>query len=100
MNRRMIWLSIAIVASLSANAAYAQINRIKTHTRVFNDFSTTTLVTTNGNSVNLGPVLSSASTAESVWTNDGIGGNFANRHLFTLSSDNGATDHFFSINDS
>jgi hypothetical protein len=100
MNRQMIWPAIAIIASLSTNAAYAQINGIKTHTRVFNDFTTTTLVTTNGNSVNQGPVLSSASTNETVWTDDGIGGTFANRHLFTLSSDNGATDHFFNINDS
>jgi hypothetical protein len=96
----MIWLSIAVTASLSANAVYAQINGIVTHTRVFNDFTTTTLVPTNTNSVNLGPVLSAAGTVETNWTNDGIGGNFANRHVFTLSSDNGATDHFFSINDS
>jgi|SRR4051794_38706684 hypothetical protein len=100
MNKRMIWLSIAIIASLSTNAAYAQINGLKTHTRVFNDFTTTTLVTNNGNSVNQGPVLSSASTNETNWSDDNIGGSFANRHLFTFSSDNGATDHFFSINDS
>jgi len=96
----MVWLSVAIIASLSANAAQAQVNGIKSHLRNFNDFSTTNLVATNGNSVNLGPVLSSASTNESAWTNDGVGGNFANRHLFTLSGDSGATDKFFSINDS
>ena len=100
MNRRMIWLSMALTASISTNAAYAQINGINAHLRVFNDFSTTTLVPNNGNTVNQGPVLSAAGTNETNWTNDGIGGNFANRHLFTLSSNGGANDHFFSINDS
>jgi hypothetical protein len=100
MNRRMIWLSVAITVSLSINTAYAQINGIKTHTRVFNDFSTTNLIVTNTNSVNQGPVLSAAGTNETQWADDGQGGTFANRHVFTLSSDGGATDHFFSINDS
>ena len=100
MLRRTIWLSVALAASLSAGAVHAQINGIVTHTRVFNDFSTTNLVTANGNSVNLGPVLSTVSTAETLWTNDNTGGNFSNLHVFTLSSDNGATDHLFTINDS
>jgi hypothetical protein len=96
----MVWFSIALASTLSTNVAFAQINGIKTHTRVFNDFTTTNLVVTNTNSVNQGPVLSAAGTNETQWTNDNIGGNFANRHLFTLSSNGGATDHFFSINDS
>ena len=100
MNRRMIWLSVAIIASLSTSGAYAQVNGIKTHTRVFNDFMNTALVVTNGNTVNQGPVLSTAGTVESGWEEDGQGGSFANRHLFTLSGDGGTTDKSFSINDS
>ena len=100
MIRKNFWLAVVLTAGLPVSAALAQINGIKTNARVFNDFTTTTLAIVNNNSVNAGPVASSASVDESVYTNDGIGGNFANRHDLTFSSDGGATNHSFSINDS
>jgi hypothetical protein len=72
------------------------INGIKTNARFFNDFSTTTLVTTNTNNV----VSGSASATETNWTDDGMGGSFANRHDFTLSADGGATNALFNIKSS
>jgi hypothetical protein len=95
---------LACLAALTLPAmAMAQpgpaINGIKSNLRTFNDFTTTTLAPTNGNSVNLG-LPSSASVAESAFADDGIGGNFANRHDFTLSANGGAANAVFSINDS
>lgn len=94
------WLAILCAGAVCVSSTQAQINGIKSNLRFFNDFSTTTLVPTNGNSVNQGPVLSSASIRETLWADDGMGGSFANRHDFTLSSDGGATNHTFGIDDS
>ncbi len=99
MRMRFGWLSCAALCAFTAGTVQAQIDGLVTHERVFNDFTTTTLVTTNGNSVNQGPT-SLATIAESVYTEDGVGGSFANRHDFILSSDGGATDHVFDISDS
>lgn len=95
---------LACLAALALPAAaWAQpgpaINGIKSNTRIFNDFTTTTLVPVNGNSVNLG-LASAVTVNESAFADDGLGGNFANRHDFTLSADGGATNAAFSINDS
>jgi MYXO-CTERM domain-containing protein len=67
--------------------------------RATNDFSTTTLVTTNGNSVNLGPALSTVTINETNWSDDMMGGTFANRHDVTLSPDGGVSNQLFSIDD-
>ncbi|HYO24843.1 MAG TPA: hypothetical protein VEQ85_07830, partial [Lacipirellulaceae bacterium] len=47
------------------------INGIRSNLRVFNDFTTTTLVAANTNSVNLG-ALSTASVSETGYTDDGL----------------------------
>jgi hypothetical protein len=75
------------------------INSVKTNARFFNDFSTTTLGIVNPGTVNLG-LPSTITVAESGFTDDGMGGNFANRHDFTLSANGGANNATFSINDS
>ncbi|MEX0610708.1 MAG: hypothetical protein WD738_14795 [Pirellulales bacterium] len=100
MSIRIGWLALLGVCAVGANAVQAQIDGINDNPRVFNDFSTTTLVYVNGNSVNQGPILSSVLIDETAWTDDGMGGSFANRHDFTLSSDGGATSHTFGIDDS
>lgn len=99
--KRMLVLSAAIAASLCSQIALAgpAINGLKLSPRVFNDFTTTNLVTTNGNSVNLG-APSTVTINESGFVNDGIGGNFANRHDVTLSPDLGVSNQLFSIDDS
>jgi len=91
-------LILALVSSTQAAVPPPgpPINGIKTNARVFNDFSTTTLTIVNGNSVNLG-APSSVAIDETAWTDDGIGGNFANRHDFALSGDAGATNQVFNI---
>lgn len=99
MKRSKVWLAVGL-AALGVSTAQAQINGIKQNPRVFNDFSTSALVMVDTDSVNQGPVLSSASIDETLYTDDGMGGNFANRHDFTLSHTGGATDALFSIDDS
>jgi MYXO-CTERM domain-containing protein len=98
---RKIFCSCAALVALQA-VAMAQpgpaINGLKLTPRVFNDFSTTTLVTTNGNSVNQG-ALSTVTINESLWADDGMGGTFANRHDVHLSPDAGASNQLFSIDD-
>ena len=91
-------LILALVSSTQAAVPPPgpPINGIKTNARVFNDFSTTTLTIVNGNSVNLG-APSSVAIDETAWTDDGTGGNFANRHDFALSGDAGATNQVFNI---
>lgn len=96
MRNRNVWFACLALGVLSVSTAQAQIDGIVTHARVFDDFTTTNLVINNSNSVNLGSV----SIDETAWTDDMLGGNFANRHEFTFSSDGGLTDHLFSINDS
>jgi hypothetical protein len=99
MERSKVWLAVGI-AALGVNTAHAQINGIKQNPRVFNDFTTSALVMTDTDSVNQGPVLSSASIRETLFVDDGMGGNFTNRHDFLLSHDGGSTGALFSIDDS
>ena len=91
-------LILALVSSTQAAVPPPgpPINGIKTNARLFNDFSTTTLTIVNGNSVNLG-APSSVTIDESLFTDDGVGGNFANRHDLTLSGDAGVTNQVFNI---
>jgi hypothetical protein len=100
MNRRTIWFTAAIIATFFATTGYAQVNGIKTNARVFNDFSTTNLTIVNSNSVNGGPGVSQVTLNETNWTDDGIGGNFANRHDFDFSTNNGASNATFGIDSS
>jgi hypothetical protein len=100
MIRRNLWLAAVAVGTLSVTTAHAQINGLKTNVRVLNDFSTSILTPVNNNSVNAGPGLSLASIDDRVMVDDSIPGSFANRHDFTFSSDGGATNHVFTINDS
>lgn len=99
--KRLFVSSAALAALLVAGVAQAgpAINGLKLSTRVFNDFTTTTLATTNGNSVNAG-AASTVTISESGFVNDGVGGNFANRHDVTLSPDLGASNQLFDIDDS
>lgn len=82
----------ALVGCLPAVAGAQAINGINLQTRVFNDFTTSTLATTNTNA-NPGTVT----ITESNYTNDGVGGNFANRHDAMFSTDHGATTASFDI---
>lgn len=89
-------LIAAALALLPAAAASAQaINSFNATERVFNDFTTTTLTTTDPGT-NPGTYIFS----ETGFTNDGVGGNFANRHDVRASSDGGATNRFFSTGES
>jgi hypothetical protein len=99
--RVALFLSLAAVAFPAVAMAQPgpAINSVKTNARFFNDFSTTTLAIVNPGTVNLG-LPSTITVAESGFTDDGIGGSFANRHDFTLSADGGANNAAFSINDS
>lgn len=82
-----IILGCAVLAALPAVSASAQtINGIKLNERVFNDFTTTTLLTTNTNT-NPGTVTID----ERGYVDDMMGGNFANRHDVLLSADMGAS---------
>lgn len=99
--KRLLSGSAALAALLVAGVAQAgpAINGLRLTPRVSNDFTTTTLVTTNGNSVNLG-APSTVTISETDFTNDGVGGNFANRHDVTLSPDLGVSNQLFDIDDS
>jgi hypothetical protein len=88
---KKIAMMLAITV-LPASAAMAQVNGWKTNARVFNDFSTTTLNITNPNT-NPGTVIIN----ESNFSDDGIGGSFANRHDVLASKDAGATAFSFPI---
>lgn len=80
------------IAVLPASAAMAQVNGWKTNARVFNDFTTSTLNITNPNT-NPGTIVID----DRNFTDDGVGGNFANRHDVMASKDNGATAFSFPI---
>jgi hypothetical protein len=99
--RRTYFLFAAMAASLLCGTAKAgpAINGLRLTERVFNDFTTTTLLTSNGNSVNLG-APSTVTISETGFVDDGVGGNFANRHDVTLSPDLGVSNQLFSIDDS
>jgi MYXO-CTERM domain-containing protein len=98
--KRMFFSCAAFVALQSVVLAQPgpAINGLRLTTRVTDHFSTTTLVTTNGNSVNLG-APSTVTINETLFTDDGIAGTFANRHDVTLSPDAGASNQLFDIDD-
>lgn len=85
-------LCVAVVAAPAFATSAADVNGVKINERVFNDFTTTTLVTTNN-------YPTSVEFDESGYVDDGIGGNWANRHDALLSTDGGATAAVFSIDD-
>ena len=84
--------ALAAIALLPASAM-AQVNGWTSHPRVFNDFSTSTLTITNSNT-NPGTVVID----DRNLTDDGQGGNFANRHDVCASTNGGGSDAVFSIN--
>ena len=90
-------ISITAVSfiALSAGSAFASpstINAVYEQTRIYNDFTTSTLNVTNNyaTSVNL---------QESDYTDDGVGGNFANKHAFWFSDDGGVTPFDYNYGD-
>jgi hypothetical protein len=85
---------IAFAASVLMPAAThgAVVNSLMENPRVFNDFSTSTLVITNN-------YPSQAIIDDRNFVDDGMGGSFANRHDLLLSEDGGATAVIFNIND-
>lgn len=95
MKRKTLWTTL-ILLCLAAPAA-AQINGLHENPRFFNDFPGSTLTITNGNSVNLGAGVSEVNIHDTDFTPPG---GFANRHDVLLSSDGGASNHVFDIDDS
>ncbi|CAN5522400.1 hypothetical protein BH09PLA1_BH09PLA1_35090 [soil metagenome] len=77
--------ALAAITLLPASAM-AQFNGWKTNARVFNDFTTSTLTISNSNT-NPGTVVID----DRGFVDDGIGGNFANRHDVMASTNGGAT---------
>lgn len=84
-------MTLLPIAAASAQA----INGFNATPRVFNDFTTTTLTVTDPGT-NPGTYVFN----ESGFVNDGLGGNFANRHDVRASSDGGVTDRTFSTGES
>ena len=82
--------AITLVASAGALARPA-VNGALINTRVFNDDANSVVTTSN-----LYPA--SITIGDSVLDGDGVGGEFANRHNFRLSSDGGATETVFNNN--
>ncbi len=85
-------LSTAITLAAVSSPALAQINGLFENPRVFNDFSTSLLTITNSNSIPGNVTIDDRRLVD-----DGMGGNFANRHDILLSSDNGASANVFAI---
>jgi hypothetical protein len=81
--------AIALVAA--AGALARPINGAVVNTRIFNDDSNSTVTATN-----LYPA--SITIRDDHLDGDGVGGEFANRHNFRLSSDGGATEAAFANN--
>ena len=81
-------LTLLPVAAASAQA----IDSFNATPRVFNDFTTSNLAVTDPGT-NPGTYVFN----ESGFVNDGVGGNFANRHDVRASSDGGVTNRTFSI---
>lgn len=89
--RRSVILGAAAVLGLAGSALAQNTHRLVL--RDFNDFTTTTLTATPA-----GPVLgnpTSVTINETGYVNDGVGGNFANKHSIFFSSDGGATNRIF-----
>ncbi|QDU70685.1 PEP-CTERM sorting domain-containing protein [Mucisphaera calidilacus] len=83
-------LALAITAPLYASAELT--DGVAISERFFNDFSTTTLTTTDNF-----PAIVAFN--ESGYADDGIGGNWANRHDAMISMDGGATATLLNLND-
>ncbi|MBN1854423.1 MAG: hypothetical protein JW829_16955 [Pirellulales bacterium] len=96
MKHILFCFTMGLVVALSAVPAFAtdanDVNGVKINERVFNDFTTTTLVTTNN-------YPASVEFNETNYTDDGIGGSWANRHDAILSIDSGLSEAVFSIDD-
>lgn len=90
---RVVFACALVVFALTTAVSAQQINGMTSHPRVFNDFSTSTLVITNSNSI-----PGTASIDDRNLTDDGMGGNFANRHDICMSTDGGATSQHIDIN--
>jgi hypothetical protein len=80
---------------LPAASAMAQIDSMISDPYVFSDFPNTTLAMVHAGNPSTG--LATASITESIYVDDGVGGNFTNRHVIDLSADGGATSHAFGI---
>ncbi len=92
--RHTACLSACAVLAL-AGAAFANpanVNGVNEVTRIFNDFSTSTLTVANNYPASL-------QVTETDFTDDGMGGNFANKHNFYFSTDGGATSLDFDYGD-
>jgi hypothetical protein len=85
-------VSAVVLFAGSAIASPSTINGVVEATRIFNDFTTTSLTVTNN-------YPSSVRLEESGYADDGVGGNFANKHAFWLSDDGGATGLDFNYGD-
>lgn len=94
MRKLFVWCGALSACILPAVAqAAVNINGLFESPRVFNDFTTSTLNIDTSNF----PV--SATIDDRNLTDDGIGGNFANRHDLLFSSDGGTSPHQFDIDD-
>jgi len=87
--------AVAFIA-LSAGAAYASpstINGVKEQLRIYNDFTLSNLTVTNN-------YPASVRIQESNFVNDGVGGNWANKHALWFSDDGGVTGYDYNYPDS
>lgn len=92
---RIVALSAVSAIALCAGSAVASpstLNGVTDNTRIFDDFTTSNLNVTNN-------YASSVHLTETDFADDGVGGNFANKHAFWLSDDGGATPFDFNYGD-
>jgi hypothetical protein len=96
MKRTLFYAAVSGFMTAFATSAFAtnatDVDAVKINERVFNDFSTTSLATTNN-------YPTAVIFDESGYVDDGMGGNFANRHDAILSVDGGASEAVFNIDD-
>lgn len=93
--RSRIHFSVVFLAYCCLTVSIVQaaiVDSLKANPRVFNDFTTSTLTITNN-------YPSRAVIDDRNLVDDGMGGNFANRHDLTFSPDGGASSTVFNIND-
>jgi len=94
MTRNRPIAAIALLAAVgSANAAVQDINSVQQANRIFDDFTTSSLTVTDN-------YAASYRIEESNFSDDGQGGNFANKHGAFFSEDSGATRFDFDYGDS
>lgn len=92
---RIVALSTIAALTCLAGTAVASpstINGVTNNTRIFDDFTTSNLNVTNN-------YPSSVHLTETDFVDDGIGGNFANKHSFYYSDNGGATAYDFNYGD-